>query len=91
MKVITTDSTQSGLGAVYNNKAIYVYNNGSALKLMLTIMALELGLIFKLVAMGGKLYYQMVRLSLVPIPLQHLTQVPPQDTLRLILLEMLLR
>jgi hypothetical protein len=33
MKVMTTDSTQSGIGTVYNNKAIYLYNNGSAIKL----------------------------------------------------------
>jgi hypothetical protein len=33
MKVITTDTTQSGVGAVYNNKALYMYNNGSELKL----------------------------------------------------------
>jgi len=33
MRIMTTDTTQTGIGAVYNNKAIYIYNNGSALKL----------------------------------------------------------
>jgi hypothetical protein len=33
MKVITTDSTQSGIGSIYSNKALYLYNNGSTLKL----------------------------------------------------------
>jgi hypothetical protein len=33
MKILTTDSVQSGLGSVFNNKAIYLYNNGSILKL----------------------------------------------------------
>ena len=33
MRIMTVDTTQTGIGAVYNNKAIYIYNNGSALKL----------------------------------------------------------
>ena len=33
MKVMTSDATQSGIGSVYNNKAIYLYNNGSSIKL----------------------------------------------------------
>ena len=33
MRIMTADSTQTGIGAVYNNKAIYIYNNGSNIKL----------------------------------------------------------
>jgi hypothetical protein len=53
MKVMTTDSTQSGIGAVYNNKAIYLYNNGSAIKLDAYDYGTGTGLNFSLATNGG--------------------------------------
>jgi hypothetical protein len=55
MKVITTDATQSGLGAVYNNKAIYVYNNGSALKIDAYDYGVGAGLDIQVGGNGGKI------------------------------------
>jgi hypothetical protein len=55
MKLITTDTIQSGFGSVYNNKAIYIYNNGSNIKLDAYDYATDAGLNVQIGGNGGNI------------------------------------
>jgi hypothetical protein len=53
MKVLSTDSTQAGVGAVYNNKTIYLYASSSVLKLDAYDYGASSALSFSLATNGG--------------------------------------
>ena len=58
MRIMTADTTQTGVGAVYNNKALYIYNNGSELKLDAYDYASSVGLDVRIGGNGGKIILQ---------------------------------
>ena len=54
-KIMSTDSTQTGVGAVIDNKSIYFYNSGSLLKIDAYNYSTGTGLTFALGGNGGNI------------------------------------
>ena len=67
MKILATDGTQSGVGSVYNNKAIYLYTSTSLLKLDAYDYAAGVALPFSVGSNGGNIYIGQDQVSRIGI------------------------